>query len=294
MTRIGGLGVALALGLVVGQAQGGEPRDEARALAQSGSAAFKEQRYAEALERFEAAEARLHAPTHLLMLARTHLALGDVARAREAYRSLVAEPLPDGAPPAFAKAREEGAAELALLDARYLVAPVAPVAAPPPPAPAAPSVAPAAPPVAAAAAVAPVAPAAAPATLAPRAEAPAAPVPAPDEGSGSPLRVVSITGMVAGVGGLAFGLAAMPLALSKAHAADVARAAGDAARGAALDRSASALSTASTAGLVAGAALVTTGLGLFILSADRTAEGTPTAHVAGFVGPGTAGLRGAF
>jgi hypothetical protein len=100
----------------------GEPTAEekagARAAATQGNTAYKEKRYAEALDLFARAEALVHAPTHLLMIARTHVALGQLVRGREKYLDLAREVIPDAAPPAFKTAQVDGKRELEELEPR--------------------------------------------------------------------------------------------------------------------------------------------------------------------------------
>jgi hypothetical protein len=95
---------------------GGTPedsvRDEARQLAYEGIHALREERFAEALTLLRQAEERFHAPTHLLYMARAHAGLGQLVEAHDAYVSVVIEPIPNYAPPAFHEARQQAAAEV--------------------------------------------------------------------------------------------------------------------------------------------------------------------------------------
>ena len=93
-------------------------RSGARETARRGLEAFEQQRYAEALELFNRAESVVHAPTHLLYVARAHVALGQLVSARETYLKLTREELPAMAPVAFKDARKSAATELALLEPR--------------------------------------------------------------------------------------------------------------------------------------------------------------------------------
>jgi hypothetical protein len=115
------LGLWLAVGAVSASAVAGPtPEDKAgaRAAAESGAAAFKDGRYKEALDRFRRAEALIHAPTHLLMTARTYVALGELVRARETYRTIVRERLAPSAPEAFKRAQAAAEQESQELEPR--------------------------------------------------------------------------------------------------------------------------------------------------------------------------------
>ncbi|MEJ7728150.1 MAG: hypothetical protein WKG00_02950 [Polyangiaceae bacterium] len=91
-----------------------EERQAARALADKGLELYEAGRWAEALDRFQRAETVLHAPTHLLSMARAEARLGRLLAARKLYQRAAAEKLP-GAPKAFLQARGEAEAELSLL-----------------------------------------------------------------------------------------------------------------------------------------------------------------------------------
>ena len=69
-------------------------------MVQAGAAAFKDQRWAEAVDLFKRAESMVHAPTHLLYLARAQDKLGHLVEAHEAYLKIVKEPLPPNPPKA--------------------------------------------------------------------------------------------------------------------------------------------------------------------------------------------------
>ncbi|MDC0744356.1 tetratricopeptide repeat protein [Polyangium mundeleinium] len=95
-----------------------EAKAGARAAAENGTNAFKESRYAEAVDMFLRAEALFHAPTHVLMLARSYVALGKLVLAKEAYLSIVREELGPKAPAAFKNAKADAEKELADLSPR--------------------------------------------------------------------------------------------------------------------------------------------------------------------------------
>jgi hypothetical protein len=86
-------------------------RATARALAHEGSEAQHQGRYAFAADRFERAEALVHAPTLLLGLARAQVGLGKLVEANETYQRILREPLARGAPVPFVKAVEDAGRE---------------------------------------------------------------------------------------------------------------------------------------------------------------------------------------
>jgi hypothetical protein len=93
-------------------------RATARAAAQRGILAVIEGRYSEGVSLLERAESMVHAPTHLLYLARAHEKMGKLVRARETYLKLVKEELKPSAPKPFRDAQSAGTAELAKLEPR--------------------------------------------------------------------------------------------------------------------------------------------------------------------------------
>ncbi|WP_437511472.1 tetratricopeptide repeat protein [Sorangium sp. So ce1099] len=90
----------------------------ARALADQGLSHYEAGRHAEALRAFHEAEAAVHAPTLLLMIARTYEKLGRLTESRAVYRRLVNEELAPGSPRAFLAAVDEAKQELAALEPR--------------------------------------------------------------------------------------------------------------------------------------------------------------------------------
>jgi hypothetical protein len=86
-------------------AQSDEQRAGARTLATEGAQAFNEGRYKDAVDLFVKAESLMHAPPHLLFMARAHTKLGQFVRAREAYLKIVKEQLAPNAPQAFRDAQ---------------------------------------------------------------------------------------------------------------------------------------------------------------------------------------------
>jgi len=118
------LGAVVAAFVLIGSAPDAfaEPTAEekagARAAATEASAAFEQKRYAAALDLLQRAESLVHAPTHLLMIARTHVALGQLVKGRESYMALSRESLGANAPFAFKDAQVEGKRELNALEPR--------------------------------------------------------------------------------------------------------------------------------------------------------------------------------
>ena len=90
----------------------------ARAAAAAGVDLLQQGRYAEALDRFQRAESLVHAPTHLLYIARTQVKLGQLIEASETYLKVTREVLPPDAPRAFVDAQASAAQEAKELDAR--------------------------------------------------------------------------------------------------------------------------------------------------------------------------------
>jgi hypothetical protein len=93
-------------------------RAAARELATQGLQLQQAGNFADALDRFDRAQAVFSAPTHLLHIAECEAALGKLVESAETYRTLVRTPLPAGAPAAFVQAQQEGAAELSQVEPR--------------------------------------------------------------------------------------------------------------------------------------------------------------------------------
>ncbi len=98
--------------------QSDEQRAAARELAGAGAAAFNNQQYKEAVEFFTKAESLVHAPPHLMFLARSHAKLGQFVKAREAYMKVIKEQLPANAPQAFRDAQGTAQGELAEFESK--------------------------------------------------------------------------------------------------------------------------------------------------------------------------------
>src|SRR5688500_4416445 len=114
--------VTLALGLFLhalpSTAQSDEQRATARSLATDGASAFNEGRWKDAVDMFTRAESLMHAPPHLLFLARAHNKLGQLVKAREAYLKVVKETLAPNAPRAFREAQVSAEEELKEVEPR--------------------------------------------------------------------------------------------------------------------------------------------------------------------------------
>jgi hypothetical protein len=101
------LGIS-ALGRTV-YAQSEEDMAGARAAATEGAQAFSEGHFKDAIDLFGRAESLVHAPPHLLYLARAHEKLGHLVKAHELYNKIVREKLSDSAPAAFKDAQQQAA-----------------------------------------------------------------------------------------------------------------------------------------------------------------------------------------
>ncbi|WP_437683298.1 hypothetical protein [Sorangium sp. So ce131] len=111
---------ALLLVLPTGEvhAQSDQDRAAARSLATQGAEAFTAGRYDEAIDLLNRAEALVHAPTHLLVIARAQARLGRLVAARETYLKIAREELPPAAPSAFKRAQLEAREELTAVEPR--------------------------------------------------------------------------------------------------------------------------------------------------------------------------------
>ncbi len=99
-------------------AQTDHERSVTRSTAKSGIEAYREGRFEDAVELLTRAESVIHAPTHLLYIARSQAKLGRLVEAKEAYIKVINDQLDDKAPPAFVKAQEEARTELEALQGR--------------------------------------------------------------------------------------------------------------------------------------------------------------------------------
>jgi hypothetical protein len=94
------------------QAQTDQERAAARTAAVSGIKAYEAKDYEKALALLVRAENVVHAPTHLLFIARSHEALGHLVEATETYRRIINETLSEKASSGFVQAHEAAQAEL--------------------------------------------------------------------------------------------------------------------------------------------------------------------------------------
>jgi len=99
-------------------AQSDIERATAREAASSGLSAFQAGHYGEAADSFSRAEQLVHAPTHLLYLARSQAKLGKLIAARENYLKIEREVLAPNAPKAFSDAKTAAEAERGAVEAR--------------------------------------------------------------------------------------------------------------------------------------------------------------------------------
>ena len=96
--------------------QSDEQRAGARSLATEGATAFRDGRYKDAVDLFSKAESLVHAPPHLLFMARAQTKLGQLVKAREAYLKITREQLAPNAPQAFRDAQTASSREMAAID----------------------------------------------------------------------------------------------------------------------------------------------------------------------------------
>src|SRR5688572_15358697 len=80
-------------------------RAQARTHADAGLKHFKAGEYDEAIAELSKAEKLVHAPPHLLYIARSHHKSGRLGEARTTYRAILDEKLDPKAPAAFHKAQ---------------------------------------------------------------------------------------------------------------------------------------------------------------------------------------------
>jgi hypothetical protein len=97
-------------------AQKDTDRAAARVLAVQAIDALNSGKYAEALDLVSRAEQLLHAPTHVLMIGRAQIGLGQLVAAKETLLKLTREELDPKAPAAFKRAQAEGKDELAAIE----------------------------------------------------------------------------------------------------------------------------------------------------------------------------------
>lgn len=99
-------------------AQTDQERSAARETAKAGISEFRKENYSEALRLLETAEEVVHAPTHLLYMARSQVKVGLLVEARETYLKIINEELSSGASRAFQEAQDSAREELSQLASR--------------------------------------------------------------------------------------------------------------------------------------------------------------------------------
>jgi hypothetical protein len=88
-------------------------REAARALSGKAYEELQARHFHRAIALFQEAEARFHAPPHLLYTARAQVKLGLLQEAKATFERVIEEKLPDGAPGPFREAQTSARAELA-------------------------------------------------------------------------------------------------------------------------------------------------------------------------------------
>jgi len=114
----GGIAVAQSTPQAAAAAPSAQDVAAARALATQGLHAYEAQQFSQALDLFTRAQSLLHAPTHMLYMARSAAKLGQVVRAQELYMRIVREELPADAPEAFRDAQKAARGELKAVEPR--------------------------------------------------------------------------------------------------------------------------------------------------------------------------------
>lgn len=95
-----------------------EKKAAARAAYQEGVQLQEQGKFADALQRFEAAQKLFDAPTMLLHIAECQALTGRLVEASETYELLSRKTIPAGSPDAYVQAQQQGQAELPALRAR--------------------------------------------------------------------------------------------------------------------------------------------------------------------------------
>lgn len=110
--------ILLSSPLGAAHAQTDEEKAAARSLAKEGAEAFAAGKHAEALDLMSRAEAIVHAPPHVLYIARAQAALGKLVAARENYLKVMREELTATSPKAFKDAQAQAKTEVAAIEPR--------------------------------------------------------------------------------------------------------------------------------------------------------------------------------
>jgi hypothetical protein len=104
MPALVGLGVSLTTPSALAREPTSEDRTTARELAQEGFDALRAHDYALAADRFQRADALVHAPTLLVDLGRSYVGLGQLVKAHEAFQQVLREGVPADAPAPWRRA----------------------------------------------------------------------------------------------------------------------------------------------------------------------------------------------
>lgn len=112
------LALTLLIAAVPAAAQTEEEIAGARSAATQGVKAYEAGDYAQAVDLFQRAESLVHAPPHLLYMARAHEKLGHLVTARELYNKIIRENLPPSAPQAFRDAQTAAEEEMRAVEPR--------------------------------------------------------------------------------------------------------------------------------------------------------------------------------
>jgi len=113
-----GWGVTVFLAVHAAWGQTDLERATARDAAQAGRDAYDAGHYEQAIDSLSRAEQLVHAPTHLLFMARAQAKLGKLVAAHETYLKITRETLAPKAPKAFVDAQAAAAQEQPAVDAR--------------------------------------------------------------------------------------------------------------------------------------------------------------------------------
>ncbi|EYF07511.1 hypothetical protein [Chondromyces apiculatus] len=96
-------------------------RKDAGALADKAFEQFEAADYRAAIDSFGQAEEKCHSPRLLVFIARAHMGLGELLRARDLLQQAASEPLTPRSPPSFREAQTEARKELDALKPRIPV-----------------------------------------------------------------------------------------------------------------------------------------------------------------------------
>ncbi|EYF08024.1 hypothetical protein [Chondromyces apiculatus] len=110
--------LSLMMSAGAASAQSDQDKAAARSLWSQASEALSAGKYAEAIDLAGRAEALVHAPTHLLLVARAQAKLGRLVEAKETYLKVTREELAATASSAFKGAQDTAREELAAIEPR--------------------------------------------------------------------------------------------------------------------------------------------------------------------------------